>query len=289
MPQTDSTAWYNAQVRKKKRRRRIRISRIALLVSIIILLVMLARMLFSEEQKTSSETPAAIPDPIWRNDYDWSSLREQDGHLKFEDEFYTSKFGIDVSFHQQEIDWQKVAADGVEFAFIRAGYRGYETGGLHTDDYFAANMDGASAAGIETDVYWFSQAVNTEEAEEEAAYVLNLISPYTVGTVAFDMETVSDHDRIRNLTAEEKTAIAAAFCRVIREAGYSVLVYGSDSWMYTSIHMEDLQEEVNFWLAGYGEDYPDFIYTFTIWQYSSTGKIDGIEKDCDLNLWLVPK
>ena len=79
-------------------------------------------------------------------------------------------------------------------------------------------MEGASAAGIETDVYWFSQAVSVEEAEEEAAYVLNLISPYTVGTVAFDMEIVSDHDRIQGLNAEEKTAIAAAFCRVMKEA-----------------------------------------------------------------------
>ena len=150
-------------------------------------------------------------------------------------------------------------------------------------------MEGASAAGIETDVYWFSQAVSVEEAEEEAAYVLNLISPYTVGTVAFDMEIVSDHDRIQGLNAEEKTAIAAAFCRVMKEAGYSVLVYGSDSWMYTSIHMEDLQEEVDFWIAGYGEDYPDFIYTFVMWQYSNTGTMDGIEGNVDLDLWLIPK
>lgn len=255
----------------------------------VFLLVMLAKTLFSYEQKSSEAAATAIPDPIWRNDYDWSSLKEQDGHLAFEDDSYTSKFGIDVSFRQQEIDWQKVAAAGAEFAFIRAGYRGYETGELHTDDYFTANMEGASAAGIETDVYWFSQAVSVEEAEEEAAYVLNLISPYTVGTVAFDMEIVSDHDRIQGLNAEEKTAIAAAFCRVMKEAGYSVLVYGSDSWMYTSIHMEDLQEEVDFWIAGYGEDYPDFIYTFVIWQYSNTGTMDGIEGNVDLDLWLIPK
>ena len=150
----------------------------------VFLLVMLAKTLFSYEQKSSEAAATAIPDPIWRNDYDWSSLKEQDGHLAFEDD------------------------------------------SLHTDDYFTANMEGASAAGIETDVYWFSQAVSVEEAKEEAAYVLNLISPYTVGTVAFDMEIVSDHDRIQGLNAEEKTAIAAAFCRVMKEAGYSVLVYG---------------------------------------------------------------
>ena len=103
--------------------------------------------------------------------------------------------GIDVSEHQYDIDWEKVAADGIDFAMIRVGYRGSTAGQIYTDEYFEKNIAGATAAGLKVGVYFYSQAINAEEAAEEAAFVLNAIRPYKVTfPVVFDWEIVGGSD-----------------------------------------------------------------------------------------------
>lgn len=88
----------------------------------------------------------------------------------------SSKVGIDVSTYQGKIDWTAVKNAGVDFVFIRAGFRGWgSAGSLRTDAYFKQNIEGATAAGLDCGVYFFSQAINTKEAVEEAQYVLNLV------------------------------------------------------------------------------------------------------------------
>ena len=95
------------------------------------------------------------------------SVRD-DGTVTYTGTAYRALQGIDVSTFQQEIDWQAVADSGIDFAFIRAGYRGYGKGGIVEDDRFRQNVAGARAAGLRVGLYFFSQAITPEEEAEEA-------------------------------------------------------------------------------------------------------------------------
>ncbi|MGN1120526.1 MAG: glycoside hydrolase family 25 protein [Oscillospiraceae bacterium] len=198
-----------------------------------------------------------------------------------------TRFGIDVSSYQGLIDWEKVAADGVEFAFLRAGYRGYETGKIVEDARFRRNLELAQAAGIDVGVYFFSQAISAEEGEEEADFVLSLLEQYETQLqlpIVFDWEHPSDWDPARtdNLSGEEQTAACLAFCERVRQAGF-------EPCYYTTLHMAlfryDLAKlcDIPMWLAEYtGET--TFPYAYEIWQYSCSGVIDGIETLTDINI-----
>ncbi|MDR1136434.1 MAG: glycoside hydrolase family 25 protein [Clostridiales Family XIII bacterium] len=195
--------------------------------------------------------------------------------------------GIDVSRYQEEIDWAQVAGDGISFAMIRMGYRGYGNGSLNTDEYFAANISGASAAGLRTGVYFFSQAITSQEAVEEADAVLAAIAGYNVSfPIVFDMEEISGAKaRTDSLTKEDVTAIAAAFCERIRRAGYTPMIYANPKWFVSRMSLEQL-EDYDKWLAQYYKT-PAFPYEFSIWQFSSTGSVAGIKGNVDMNLAFV--
>ncbi len=275
----------------RRKKRKVKLSRLLIAAAVPFLFLMTAvrliRMIFPGKAPEVQQEEVIT---VYRNQYDWSYLsRDGSGFLTYDDGTYTWQTGIDVSFNQGSIDWQKVKAAGIDFAVIRAGYRGYESGELHEDTAFRTNMNDAALAGIEKGVYFFSQAVNEAEAEEEAEYVLGLISGYRVELpVVFDMETVTDHDRIASLTSDEKTAIAGAFARRIKKAGYEPMVYGSDYWLQT-IHMAELQDICTFWMAHYTESVPDASYQFEIWQYTERGQVDGIDTPVDLDLMFVKK
>ena len=111
------------------------------------------------------------PDPVPANTYSAEDFVVAGGFLTYDGDG-PSYVGVDVSAHQGEIDWERVADAGIDFAMIRAGYRGYTEGGIFQDEYFVQNMEGAIAAGLEVGVYFFSQAVDEEEAVEEARQVL---------------------------------------------------------------------------------------------------------------------
>lgn len=199
-----------------------------------------------------------------------------------------SKAGIDVSYAQKEIDWNKVRASGIDFAMIRAGFRGYESGKLNTDDYFDRNMTGAQAAGVETGVYFFSQAVNESEAEEEARYVLELIKRYNVTyPVAFDWEPISgDAARTDGISGEVLNQCALAFCRTIEENGYKPVIYASLNLLREKFekYSVDIISGYDLWLAEY-KNLPEFPYHFKMWQYSDEGIIDGINRHTDINVY----
>lgn len=192
--------------------------------------------------------------------------------------------GIDVSEHQGEIDWQKVAGDGVEFAFIRVAYRGYGTGKLVEDKQFDNNIKGALENGIKVGVYMFSQAVNEAEALEEAALVLEKIAPYKVQfPVVFDVEKVSDKTgRMNLITVEERTNVTLSFLNKIKEAGYTPMVYQNMEMGALLIDLEAL-EDYEKWFAYYSPNlyYP---YEFQVWQYSEKGTVNGINGPVDLNI-----
>lgn len=192
--------------------------------------------------------------------------------------------GIDVSKHQGEIDWRKVSEDGVSYAFIRAGFRGNTEGKLVEDEFFADNMEGAADNDIHTGVYFYTQAMTPEEAKEEAEFVLDLIEPYDVTyPIVLDLEeTGSDSSRTADLTKEEYTQAAIAFCETIKEAGYTPMIYGNLKTFMIMLDMEQI-EEYDKWFAYY-DSTVYFPYDFEIWQYSSKGRVKGIKGDVDLNV-----
>lgn len=194
-----------------------------------------------------------------------------------------SKTGIDVSKWNKEIDWDKVKKAGVEYAIIRVGYRGATTGALIEDPYFERNIKGAARAGIPVGVYFFTQAVNTVEAVEEASMVTTLCKDYDITYPVFiDTEGAGGNGRADGLDVETRTAVCEAFCKTVESAGYRAGVYGARNWFNEMLTMKDLNDYI-IWLAEY-RDVPVYQGYYHMWQYTSSGSVDGIEGNVDLNL-----
>jgi len=231
-----------------------------------------------------------IKDTLKKNSYVESNLNILDnGEIQYmENAEVVSYKGIDVSKHQGDIDWQKVAADGVEFAFIRVALRGYETGKLAEDSMFEQNIKGALQAGIKVGVYIYSQAVNEAEVLEEAELVLNKIAPYKVECpIVYDVEMVSGASaRMNTLSVEERTKLTKLFCETIENAGYRPMIYHNMEMGAIRIQLEEL-EEYDKWFAYYNKNFY-YPYDYKVWQYSDKGTVDGIQGDVDLNISFVP-
>lgn len=194
-----------------------------------------------------------------------------------------TKAGIDVSKWNKEIDWDKVKAAGVDFVIIRAGYRGSVSGSLVQDPYFVQNIEGASNAGLEVGVYFFTQAVNEVEAVEEASAVIQMVREYDLDyPIYIDTEGAGGNGRADGLDKETRTVVCEAFCRTIENAGYSAGVYGSRNWFNNNLFMERLNQ-YQIWLAEYREA-PLYQGYYQMWQYTSKGRIDGISGNVDLNI-----
>lgn len=194
-----------------------------------------------------------------------------------------ARVGIDVSKWNGEIDWDKVRDFGVEFAIVRAGYRGSVTGTLVEDPYFRANMQAAAASGVPTGVYFFTQAVNEVEAVEEASAVLQLIREYGLDyPIYIDTEGAGGEGRADGLDKETRTLVCEAFCRTITNAGYRAGVYASRNWLNENLQTDRL-EQYHIWLAEY-RSVPLYQGYYQMWQYTSRGKVDGIQGNVDLNI-----
>ncbi len=211
---------------------------------------------------------------------------EESGEITYVNgEEVVSHKGIDVSKFQETIDWSKVKEAGVEYAFLRLGIRGYTTGEIVLDETFEYNVEQALGEEIDVGVYFFSQAVTEEEALEEADFVIENLADYPVRyPVVIDIEDVeSDNARTKDLTAEERTRFVIAFCNRIKEAGYTPMIYGNLKTFLLMLDIEQL-EEYEKWFAFYSKEEFYYPYDFSVWQYSDSGKIDGIEKKVDLNI-----
>ncbi|MCD7863964.1 MAG: Ig-like domain-containing protein [Lachnospiraceae bacterium] len=194
--------------------------------------------------------------------------------------------GIDVSSHNGSIDWTAVKNSGVSYAIIRCGYRGYGSGVLVEDSRFRSNIQGALNAGLKVGVYFFSQAVTTTEAVEEASMVLQLISGYSISLpVYIDVEySNSSHSgRADSLGVSDRTAIVKAFCQTIQNSGYTAGIYANKTWLTSYLNMSQLSS-YKVWLAQYAAS-PTYTGSYHMWQYSSSGSISGISGNVDLNLW----
>ena len=226
------------------------------------------------------------------NEYASESLVKDDNgyYAYYVDGVKTSELGVDLSEYQGEIDFAAVKAAGVDFVMLRIGGRYYgDEGKLYSDSAFKDYYRQAKDAGLKVGAYFFSQAASREDAVEEANYALELLGGLTLEyPIAIDWETIDDDDaRTDDVTGEELTAIAAAFCDTVEAAGYSSAVYASTSLILQSYDFS-VMKNYDFWLADYRElpEKDSMYYSFTIWQYSDSGTVPGIEGEVDLNLCL---
>ena len=215
--------------------------------------------------------------------------RESTGRVRYLPDQYRT--GVDVSLFQGKVDWAKVAADGIDFAIVRAGSRSFSDGSLRLDKRFKRNVTEAAKNGLDVGVYFFSQAVSVQEAAEEADFLaeqmkgLNITLP-----VVFDWERVDaslDEDgisRTQNADSETVNACAVAFLQEIEAAGYRGMLYCNGDSGYFLFDMA-LFQDYPLWYASYSTAWPDFYYGVDLWQYSSTGTVDGIDGFVDLSIW----
>ncbi len=275
------------------------------ILSVFVVTALLAGVLCSCK-KTEEPEPDVTPDPhegmvevsdgsggmMWVNEaaeltpfaLDTSAFSVTDGVAAYAGEDCTLIRGIDVSDHQGTIDWQAVAASGVEFAIIRCGWRGYGGGSLNEDGCYRQNIEGAKAAGLKVGAYFFSQATSLVEAAEEAVYTVSLLEGYALDLpVFFDWERIdSDTARTDNVDGRTVTEAALEFCRLVGSAGYDTGVYTYLNLAYFTYELNSLKG-ITLWLGDPGT-WPEFYYEHDYWQYSFTGSVPGIEGDVDMDV-----
>ena len=198
--------------------------------------------------------------------------------------------GIDVSVYNGRVNWGLVKRDGIEFAFIRAGFRGYGSKGtLNEDPYYKLNMQGARQAGVPVGVYFVTQAINENEAREEAYWVLERVRNYKIDyPIAIDieapgLENPNDIPRTQNLDRNTRTRIASAFCETIQNAGYRPIIYCNVNWAYNYLNMSELSA-YDTWIASYRDNDPGYNGKYSIWQYTSKGQVGGVLGNVDRNI-----
>ena len=230
-----------------------------------------------------------IDSNVESHDYNPEAFKLQGDRMSYEgDTAYKYRLGLDVSYYQGDVDWGKVKADGFDFVFIRIGYRGYDEGLLHPDVAFEDYIEGAGEAGLDVGVYFFSQAVSEEEAEEEAEFVLEILDSHELQLpVVYDPESIlGKKARTDSVTGEQFTKNAARFCAKIKEAGYEPMIYSNMLWEAYNLDLEELSD-YEIWYADY-EVQPQTPYHFAFWQYYNKGDVDGISTEVDLNIQLIP-
>ncbi len=237
----------------------------------------------TEPPTTASAQPTLPPNPYRADDFVLSG------------EFLTlkgggSEIGVDVSYYQQEIDWQQVRDAGITFAIVRLGYRGYESGELFPDERVAENLRGARRAGLKVGAYFYSQAVTAEEAAQEAHYALELLDGFIPDMpLAYDWEFVSESAaRTDDMDMQTLTTCIVSFCETIRDAGYEAMVYLNPYLAQNYVDLAPLYDRgYPIWLAHYTQAMT-FPYAVQMWQYSCTASVPGIAGKVDLNI-LLPK
>ena len=193
----------------------------------------------------------------------------------------THSNGIDVSAHQGRINWAQVAASGVDFAIIRCGFRGQSVGAIYEDAYFKTNVAGATANGIKVGIYFYSTAVNENEALEEAAWVVKKISTYRITyPVVYDFEDFGAY-RCAGVGGAQATSNALTFLNFVRSNGYEPMMYANKSDITSRMSRGSFN--CKFWLAHYTSQ-TDYKGSFNMWQYTSRGSVPGIAGNVDMDV-----
>ncbi len=193
--------------------------------------------------------------------------------------------GIDLSEYQGEVDFEQVKESGIDYVILRVGGRAYgDEGQLYPDDMFETYYNDAKAAGLGVGAYFFSQAASVEDGIEEAEFTLSKIKGLEMDyPIVFDWEPIiEDEARTDNVTGEVLTDAAIAFMETIRAAGFEPMWYTNTSLLYYKYELEKLKD-YDLWIADYAE-YPSAYYHFTMWQYTHTSSVPGIEGEVDINV-----
>lgn len=232
-----------------------------------------------------------ISSKLPQNKYDLKDIKIVNGKMAYyQDGEKCSTLGVDLSQSSGEVDFEALKAEGVDFVMLKIGGRGYDSGLVSLDVNFPKNMAGAMEVGLEIGVYFFSQAITTKEAVEEAEFVIENLVPYQqeiTYPVVFDMEyIVNDESRIELTGQKEKTEIAKAFLTGIAEAGYEPMIYGNKNWLLAEIESETLLKEYDVWLNDQSP-IPDYPYDYKMWKYSTGESIKGIEKNAGYTISFV--
>ncbi len=236
------------------------------------------RDVFGKEYKTviNPEVPACR--------YDKSRFFRKGDRMTYDGE--KTMLGVDVSHHQGKINWQKVKSAGYDFAVLRIAYRGYgKTGSLNADRMFEQYYRDAKAAGLKIGVYFFAQAINEEEAKEEAEYVLSILEGRKLELpVVYDPESILDDEaRTDDVSGAQFTANTQVFCATIKAGGYDPMIYANMLWEAFELDLTKLVG-IPVWYADY-EKLSQTPYDFDMWQYTNEGNVPGIKGKCDLDIW----
>ena len=204
---------------------------------------------------------------------------------------FSRMMGIDVSEHNKTIDFNKVKADGIDFVYVRVGYTGYtkKKFSLNYDPYYQENITNALNAGLQVGVYWYSQALSENEAVQEANKLIDVIGTYNITLPVVDdyeFAGVGEDGRLdsANLSKAQMTANSLAFLNRVSQAGYTPCLYANYSFLKNRVDASQISADSKIWLAHYNSStyYPgDYEY----WQFTSSGKVDGISGRVDMNVW----
>lgn len=188
------------------------------------------------------------------------------------------RLGIDVSYCQNRVDWKKVKAAGVQFVMVRVGYC-FNDGTLHTDRMFKSHIEGATAVGLDVGVYLYSYATSASAAKKAAQAVLRAVKPYKLTyPIAFDIEYEKEYPMKAKAT---NTEVSTAFLREIERAGYYAMLYCSKDFLDNYLIPERLTA-YDKWIAQYASKCTS-AHKYGIWQYSGSGRVQGIPVLVDLN------
>lgn len=205
---------------------------------------------------------------------------------------YDISYGIDVSQHNGNINFNKVAADGIDYVFVRVGYTGYTKSkfSLNYDTKYKTYIKNALAAGLDVGVYWYSQALNTTEAVKEATKLLKAISAYDITMpVVFDYEfagTKSGRLDSAKLSKAKMTANALAFLDTVASAGYEPCIYASENFFKEHLNADEISSLYTVWLANYSTK-TSYSGDYEYWQHTSKGRVSGISGNVDINFRYV--
>lgn len=192
------------------------------------------------------------------------------------------KIGIDVSYHQGNIDWKLVKKAGIQFAFIRLGYCNSD-GSIVIDKKFKKNIKGASKVGIDVGCYLYSYATSVKAAKKAAQGMKRIIRPYRITyPIVFDIEDAKYQKNVSKKRKKSNTDLTLAFLKEIEAAGYYAMFYTNKNFVETFLDREALKD-YDFWIAKYGSSSPKYNKPYGIWQYTNKGKIPGIKGNVDLN------
>lgn len=197
--------------------------------------------------------------------------------------------GIDVSKWEGSINWPRVKADGVDFAFIRVGYRGTSSGALYEDPWYDRYMQQANDINMPVGVYVYSQALNQSEAIAEAKFALQRVKNYNVQLpIVMDYEYYTGSGRLdtSNLSRTQKTQNVLAFCETILDAGYQPMLYANKSFLTYDVYADKISKVAPIWLAHYITN-TSYSGSYDYWQYSDTGRVDGINTAVDCNFYFT--